>query len=119
MIITNTNGNLRTCVYANPEFDNSRAQIVLRLQRTAQVQQSEGVWTDIDVAVSASSIVISDDILINPTTYVITPVTGTPAYTFLTSRTLAQIGAQSLDDYVYALIAAQIETYLTANNLVS
>lgn len=118
MIIKAEIGNLRECFYADPKFDNTNKRIILEIMKTAQVKQGE-TWDDIGVAVYQKTVIINDNKTIDPITYTFSrDETAVPAYSYLISRTVAHLGVVSLDEYIYAVIAGQIEKYLTANNLV-
>ena len=141
MLYHNQDGNMRKFAYAEPTFRLSRQRIELRLIRGSQVLQPDGSWIDVEGSVREGELVTITDrqtvdvrtlkwaveeehhIDIETEEMVIdqeaTPAQyAYPAYSFMMGATPTRLGMDSLDGYVYAAIATQVETYLTANGLV-
>jgi hypothetical protein len=119
MIILEQHAAWRRIAHANPDFRLDEGRLVLRVSTQTQVLEF-GEWLTLPESVKpyAREVSVSDALAIDPATGLLVPEGGVPAYSWLVSRTGADLGMSSVAQPIYAVIAAAVEQFLTDNNLI-
>lgn len=123
MIVLEAKENVRRLAFASPFFDLQREEIRLQITRLTQVPEGQD-WATLAETVKADPehVVIDDRIRIDPATLAIVGAEesgGAPAYSCIVGMTTpAGLGLTALDAPIYPAIAAQVEQFLTINQLI-